>query len=119
MKNSTIILSILLVSVWLTSCSFPTPLSLKHLTKDMTTEDILKDATPAQKFTIASTASPNAKIIFFVFDYPTGRFFGDYFLAFKDNQLLFWGFPHEFARSSDTYINELGKAALKEHLRLK
>lgn len=36
-----------------------------------------------------------------------------YFLAFKNGSLIFWGYPHEFARSSDPFIRKIGKEALK------
>jgi len=35
-----------------------------------------------------------------------------YFLAYRDGSLIFWGYPHEFARSSDRIIREIGKGAL-------
>ena len=35
-----------------------------------------------------------------------------YFLAYKNGSLIFWGYPHEFARSSDPLIREIGKGAL-------
>jgi len=36
----------------------------------------------------------------------------NYFLAYKNGVLIFWGYPHEFARSSDRRIREIGKSAL-------
>jgi hypothetical protein len=44
--------------------------------------------------------------------------FGDYrskvtyFLAYRNDSLVFWGYPQEFAKSSDPLIREIGKAAL-------
>jgi len=32
----------------------------------------------------------------------------DYLLAFADGSLLFWGYPHEFARSADALVVEIG-----------
>jgi hypothetical protein len=42
----------------------------------------------------------------------TGGAFADYFLAFQDYRLVFWGYPHEFARSQDETINSMGKRAV-------
>lgn len=35
-----------------------------------------------------------------------------YFLAYKNGSLIFWGYPHEFARSSKKIIREIGRGAL-------
>ena len=35
-----------------------------------------------------------------------------YFLAYRNGELIFWGYPHEFARSSEIIIREIGKGAL-------
>jgi hypothetical protein len=35
-----------------------------------------------------------------------------YFLAYQNGSLVFWGYPHEFARSSNRIIREIGKGAL-------
>ena len=42
----------------------------------------------------------------------SGSYSSDYFLAFRNNQLLYWGYPHEFARSVDPLINEIGRKAV-------
>jgi len=38
-----------------------------------------------------------------------------YFLAYKNASLIFWGYPHEFARSSDEIIREIGRGALSRN----
>jgi len=38
-----------------------------------------------------------------------------YFLAYRNGSLIFWGYPHEFARSSDRIIREIGRGALSRH----
>jgi hypothetical protein len=42
----------------------------------------------------------------------TGEYGATYFLAYRNNSLIFWGYPQEFARSSDPLVREIGKAAL-------
>lgn len=42
-----------------------------------------------------------------------GDYRSDYFLAYEpDGTLLFWGYPHEFARSADPHINAVGATAV-------
>ena len=40
-----------------------------------------------------------------------------YFLAYRNGALIFWGYPHEFARSSDALIRGIGKEALRRHVK--
>jgi hypothetical protein len=40
-----------------------------------------------------------------------------YFLAYRNGSLIFWGYPHEFARSSDPFIRGIGKEALRRHVK--
>lgn len=40
-----------------------------------------------------------------------------YFLAYKNGSLIFWGYPHEFARSSAPFIRQIGKKALSRQSR--
>lgn len=39
----------------------------------------------------------------------------NYFLAYKNRSLIFWGYPHEFAKSSDPLIRRIGKDALSRY----
>lgn len=41
-----------------------------------------------------------------------GDYGSTYFFAYKNGSLIFWGYPHEFGRSSDPLIREIGKGAL-------
>jgi hypothetical protein len=42
----------------------------------------------------------------------SGGYNSTYFLAYRNDSLIFWGYPQEFARSSDLLINEIGREAL-------
>lgn len=42
----------------------------------------------------------------------SGDYNSSYFLAYRNDSLIFWGYPHEFARSSDPLINQIGKEVL-------
>lgn len=47
----------------------------------------------------------------------TGEYSTTYFLAFRNDALIFWGYPQEFARSSDPVIREIGEGAIRRHIR--
>ena len=42
----------------------------------------------------------------------SGDYGSNYFLAYKNNRLIYWGYPHEFARSKDPLLNEIGEKAV-------
>ena len=44
----------------------------------------------------------------------SGDYVSDYFLVFLDNNLVYWGYPHEFARHDDPKINKLGWIAVEK-----
>jgi len=39
----------------------------------------------------------------------------DYFVAYEDNKVIFWGYPYEFNRHENPLINEIGLKALEEY----
>jgi hypothetical protein len=47
----------------------------------------------------------------------TGEYSTTYFLAYRNEALIFWGYPQEFARSSDPLLREIGKGAIRRHVR--
>ena len=47
----------------------------------------------------------------------SGEWGSIYFLAYRNGSLIFWGYPHEFARSSDPFIREIGKEALSRQVK--
>jgi len=44
----------------------------------------------------------------------SGNYGSNYFLAYRNNQLIYWGYPHEFARSRDPLLNEIGQRAVRK-----
>jgi hypothetical protein len=42
----------------------------------------------------------------------SGDYSSRYLLAFSDGRLLYWGYPHEFARSRDPLVNAIGEQAV-------
>ncbi len=73
---------------------------------------------PKNEFTILLHSDPTAKLLIHVYILSVGDYKSDYFLAFRNDRLVYWGYPHEFARSSDPYLNEIGKVAVEEYLKL-
>ena len=47
----------------------------------------------------------------------TGDYSTTYFLAYRNDALIFWGYPQEFGKSSDPVIREIGKGAIRRHVR--
>lgn len=73
---------------------------------------------PINEFNILLPSEPTAKMLIHVYILSVGDYKSDYFLAFRNDRLVYWGYPHEFARSSDPYLNEIGKVAVEEYLKL-
>ena len=44
----------------------------------------------------------------------SGDYTSNYFLAYQNNLLIYWGYPHEFARSKDPLLNEIGRKAARK-----
>ena len=45
----------------------------------------------------------------------SGDYHSTYFIAYRNDSLIFWGYPHQFARSSDPVIN--AKVTITEKVR--
>ncbi len=48
----------------------------------------------------------------------SGGYDSTYLLAYRNESLIFWGYPHEFARSSDPILNQIGKEAVLRQSKL-
>jgi hypothetical protein len=46
-----------------------------------------------------------------------GEYCSTYFLAYRNDALIFWGYPQKFARSPDPLLREIGKGAIRRHMR--
>jgi hypothetical protein len=72
---------------------------------------VLMDAHPGKVFQWSKPATGDS-IIVQSYLLATGEYSATYFLAYRNDSLIFWGYPQEFAKSSDPLINEIGKEAL-------
>ena len=48
----------------------------------------------------------------------SGAYGSTYFLAYRNRSLIFWGYPHEFARSPDPTINHIVNEAVLRQSKL-
>lgn len=110
------VIVVCLMALCIVSCAYVQPLNINMLRKGMKSDDIVNTAL-VKKYTTTLSTYPSVKAEFYVLNFHTTGIYGDYFLAFEDNELFFWGFPSDFARSYDPHVNEFGKAALKEYLK--
>lgn len=106
--------------LWLCSCAQFSPETLDRFHKGMSVSKTLdiSPKSPKNEFTILLHSDPTAKLLIHVYILSVGDYKSDYFLAFRNDRLVYWGYPHEFARSSDPYLNEIGKVAVEEYLKL-
>jgi hypothetical protein len=49
-----------------------------------------------------------------IYNYPIGSYRDDYFLYFQNSKLIFWGYPHEFSRSSNDKYHRVLQIALEK-----
>ncbi len=123
MNYSTLLnkIGIFLVCLILGACVHFTPETLDRFQKGMPLATTLDIAPISPRSEMTITVSSDAKSVYTIHVYvlSMGDYKSNYFLAFRNDKLVYWGYPHEFARSSDPYINEIGKAAVDEYLRIK
>lgn len=123
MNHSTILnkIVIFLVSVILGACAHFTPETLDKFQKGMPLATTLNIAPIAPHTEMSITIPSDAKSVYAIHVYvlSMGDYKSSYFLAFRNDKLVYWGYPHEFARSSDHYINEIGKIAVDEYEKIK
>jgi hypothetical protein len=83
-----------------------------HLQKGMTLDEA-KSALPIEpknEFDIATSSSSLIHVCSYTLS--SGDYKSNYFLAFIDSKLAFWGYAHEYARAKDMLINEIGEKAV-------
>jgi tetratricopeptide (TPR) repeat protein len=61
------------------------------------------------QWSMATTGDP---IIVQSYVLATGEYWSTYFLAYRNDALIFWGYPQEFAKSSDPLLREIGKRVI-------
>ncbi|MCF7920881.1 MAG: hypothetical protein K9N06_13300 [Candidatus Cloacimonetes bacterium] len=86
-----------------------------YLRKGMSIEEtlLITEVQPVLTF-ILGDVSTQDKIEVYIFRISSGDYRSNYLIAFKNDALLYWGYPHEFARSKDALLNEIGEKAVKQ-----
>lgn len=74
----------------------------------------LSTIAPEQMFNFKNPHTDEENILVQVYEITSGTYDSNYFYMFINNELYFWGYPHEYARSSDTLINEIGKLTVNK-----
>ncbi len=102
---------ILISSLIIISCVTMTLTDVGKLQKGMSIEEAKRSLPlkPKNEFSLENMGY-NIRICTYILS--SGDYGSNYFLAFQDGKLLFWGYPHEFARSNDSLINEIGKKSI-------
>jgi hypothetical protein len=57
-------------------------------------------------------ASDDGSLAVDVFRHVNGNYVSDYFLLYENDKLLYWGYPHEYAKHSDPKIQKAGRSAV-------
>ena len=73
--------------------------------------------TPPKQVYQWSIATTGDSIIVQSYVLASGEYWSTYFLAYRNDALIFWGYPQEFARSPDPLLREIGKKATGRHVR--
>ena len=96
------------------SCIPPMTLTqVANLRMEMRVEETLAvtNISPEHKFILDSNFTPD-EIEVHSYILSSGDYESHYFLAFRNKNLFFWGYPHEYAREKDPFINEIGQKAV-------
>jgi hypothetical protein len=95
------------------SCATMTITDVGKLRKGMRMDEVKSILPLASKYNFpVGTTDSEIIIKVSVYIVSSGSYSSNYLLAFRDDQLFYWGYPHEFARSTDTLINEIGQKAV-------
>ena len=73
----------------------------------------LSKINPKYEFKIKNPDNPDDEISVLVYELSSGSMKSNYFYFFLNKKLEFWGYPHEYARSSDKLINYVGKKSVE------
>ena len=105
---------LILVSIsLLISCAQITLTQVGKLRMGMTIEESQKVTAVSPKYTIPlGTIEGNGTIAVHSYILTSGNYKSNYFLAYRNGGLIYWGYPHEFARSKDLLLNEIGQKAV-------
>ncbi len=109
-------LTIAAIVTFLTSC-FPgtvTQSYLGDLELGLSSSDVIEKMDTPIKEVDFNPPGIEGKGRAFSYRFVQGDQLVNYMLVFLDDKLVYWGYPHEFARHPDPKINKLGEIAVIE-----
>lgn len=102
------------------SCAQMTLRDVGELRQGMTVEESQMVTNISPKYTFfLDTIEGDGQIEVHSYILTSGNYKSNYFLAYRDGQLIYWGYPHEFARSKDPLLNEIGRKGVNRLEQLK
>lgn len=108
-KYATNLLTLSIMLLLLASCVQMTLKDAGKLTKGMSYEQVRAVLPVRERQTqLIRTSDKEVSIKIFHYIIHSGAQESNYFLAFKDDKLYFWGYLHEFNRASDSLANDIG-----------
>ena len=96
----------------LCACARLTIGDVGHLRQGMTMEESRQVTGMAPTRTVVLDSTNGIEVHSYIIS--SGDYHSTYYLAFEKNSLLYWGYPHEFARSTDPRLNEIGRKAVSK-----
>ena len=66
------------------------------------------------KYEFSLDSIQDAPVLIDAYYVVSGDYSAQYMLAFSKDRLLYWGYPHEFARSRDALVNAVGEQAVSK-----
>jgi len=110
-------LLLLVFPVIATSCMALTTFDTSDIKKGMSFPEVYTHLNVFEKRAFYVKVSSSAQHEYFVEAYRAGYHpnYYDYFVAYEDKRVLFWGHPYEFNRHENPLINEIGLKAMEEY----
>ncbi len=110
-------LQIIILSVILSSCMTLSSYEVTEVSKEMSFPQVYSFLSGFEKRAFYVKVSSSAQHEYFVEAYRAGYHpnYYDYFVAYEDKKVFFWGHPYEFNRHENPLINEIGLKAMEEY----
>lgn len=111
MKIGVVLLTVFVISM---SCTQLTLTQISDLRMGMTESEAYEaiKMPPDYEIDVVLKNAPSP-ILVQSYTLSSGNYKSDYFIAFENGRIIFWGYPHEFARSTNKKINYIGSRALE------
>ena len=101
---------IFLACIFMVSCASLTLDRASGLRKGMTKQNVNSVVAIEPKANINLDDSISVE----VYDMSSGSYKSDYYISYKHNKLVYWGYPHEYGREKDPLLNRIAKEATEK-----